>query len=181
MRHIHSQAGPTVLHLQQQRLLTLRMSDQVNLLTESEALDLVEFDPSVEPEDAWQPPKQMDSFLESHLTTAERKAIMKDFPKPGCKSLEVPKLDDQVKEHIKGKGKDPHYGQEKSLFKLQEALLDVSGPLTCLSADLLNETAKCSREDILPLIQCSLVLLGSASHTISRRGGRLPGPRLTLS
>jgi len=93
----------------------------------------MEFSPTVEPEDEWQ---QMESFLEKHfnhsLTPAERKAIMRDFPKPCSKSLEVPKLDDQVKEHIKGKGKDPHYGQEKSLYKLQEAVLDVSRPLICL-------------------------------------------------
>ena len=142
----------------------------------------MEFNPAVEPEDAWQPPKQMEAFLEKHfnraLTPSERKAILKDFPKPCSKPLEVPKLDEQVKEHIKGKGKDPHYGQEKSLYKIQEAVLDVSGPLTCLWGDLLNEEAKYSKQDILMLIQRSLVLLGSASHAISQERRKIAWSRI---
>jgi len=103
---------------------------------------------------------------------------MRDFPKPCSKSLEVPKLDDQVKEHIKGKGKDPHYGQEKSLYKLQEAVLDVSGPLMCLWSDLLREEAKHSKEDILMLVQCALVLVGSASHGISQERRKIAWTRI---
>ena len=156
--------------------------DRLELLSEAEALEFVEFNPSVEPEDAWQPPKQMEAFLEKHfnraLTPSERKAILKDFPKPCSKPLEVPKLDEQVKEHIKGKGKDPHYGQEKSLYKIQEAVLDVSGPLTCLWGDLLNEEAKYSKQDILMLIQHSLVLLGSASHAISQERRKIAWSRI---
>ena len=125
---------------------------------------------------------QMEAFLEKHfnraLTPSERKAILKDFPKPCSKPLEVPKLDKQVKEHIKGKGKDPHYGQEKSLYKIQEAVLDVSGPLTCLWGDLLNEEAKYSKQDILMLIQRSLVLLGSASHAISQERRKIAWSRI---
>lgn len=63
---------------------------------------------------------------------------MKDFPKPLCKALQVPKLDTEVKEHLKTKGKDPHFGAEKSLYKIQENLLDIAGPLTCLWADLIT-------------------------------------------
>jgi len=39
---------------------------------------------------------------------------MKDFPKPNIKVLFSPKLDDQVKHQLKTKGKDPHFGKEKS-------------------------------------------------------------------
>ena len=156
--------------------------DRVDLLSEAEALELVEFDPTVEPEDSWAPSKAMESFIEKHfnrsLTPSERKAIMKDFPKPTCKALEVPRLDEQVKDHLKGKGKDPHFGQEKSLFKLQEAVLDVAGPLTCLWGDLLNEQARVSTEDILMLIQRSLVLLGSASHAISQERRKVAWARI---
>jgi hypothetical protein len=53
---------------------------------------------------------------------------MKDFPKPLSGALAVPKLDGQVKDHLKAKGKDPHFGAEKSLYKIQEHLLDVAGP-----------------------------------------------------
>ena len=105
--------------------------DCVDLLDEAEALELVKFDPSVEPKESWTPPKVIESFLEKHfnrsLADGEREAIMKDFPKPLSGSLAVPKLDNQVKEHLKRKGKDPHFGAEKSLFKVQENLLDVAG------------------------------------------------------
>ena len=49
--------------------------------------------------------------------------------KPNTPVLEAPKLDEEVKEQLRNKGKDPHFGQEKFLLKLQESLLDVSGPL----------------------------------------------------
>ena len=141
------------------------------LLSESEALEWVEFNPTVDSEDSWEPPKAMNDFLEKHFNRAlspeERKAIQKDFPKPSCRALEVPKLDDQVKEHLKGKGKDPHFGPEKSLYKLQEAVLEVAGPLACLWGDLLNEEVKVSKEDTLLIIQRALVLLGNASNSIS--------------
>lgn len=52
---------------------------------------------------------------------------------------------------MKRKGKDPHFGTEKTLFKVQEQLLDATGPLTCLWADLLNKEAKVSAEDTLLL------------------------------
>ena len=155
-------------------MISMTEEDRLELLSEAEVLEFVEFNPSVEPEDARQPPKQMESFLEKHfnraLTPSERKAILKDFPKPCSKPLEVPKLDEQVKEHIKGikERTCPHYGQEKSLYKIQGAVLDVAGPLTCLWGDLLNEEAKYSKQGILMPIQRSLVLLGSASRAISQ-------------
>lgn len=76
-----------------------------------------------------------------------------------------------MKEHLKGKGKDPHFGPEKTLFKLQEAVLEVAGPLTCLWADLLNKEASISKEDTVLLAQRALVLLGNVSHqmTLERR------------
>ena len=143
--------------------------DCVDLLDEAEALELVEFDPSVEPKESRTPPKVIESFLEKHfnrsLADGEREAIMKDFPKPLSGSLAVPKLDNQVKEHLKRKGKDPYFGAEKSLFKVQENLLDVAGPLSCL---WLNKEAKISNEQVLLLTQRALVLLGSVSHQISQ-------------
>ena len=118
------------------------VEDAIDLLDESKAFEMVEFDPSVSPKDSWEPPKSMVSFLEKHfnrsLSDSEREAIMKDFPKPNCEALTVPKLDQEVKEQLKRKGKDPFLGGEKSLFKIQEQLLDATGPLTCLWLDLLN-------------------------------------------
>ena len=145
--------------------------DAISLLGEAEAIELVEFDPSVDPKDSWKPPKAMDDFLTKHfnrsLSEEEREGILNDFPKPNSGALKVPRLDEQVKEHLKRKGKDPHFGAEKSLYKLQESVLDVAAPLTCLWADLLNKEASLPREDILLLTQRALVLLGTASHQIS--------------
>ena len=72
-----------------------------------------------------------------------------------------------MKEQLKKRGKDPHFGAEKSWFKVQGQLLEVTGSLTCLWVDLLNKQAKVSQEDTLLLIQRALVLLGNASHAIT--------------
>lgn len=133
---------------------------------------MVEFDPAVQPEDSWDAPSSMLSFLEKHFNKAlseeERKAILKSFPKPSGDALEVPKLDLQLKEHLKAKGKDPHYGSEKTLYRLQELLLEASGSLACMWSQLLDKEAPPSGEDILLLLQRALVLLGNASHAISQ-------------
>lgn len=146
--------------------------DAVTLLSDSEALELVEFDPAVQPEDSWEAPAVIKTFLDKHfnksLSEEERKKILKDFPKPSCDAVQVPRLDDQLKEHLKTKGKDPHYGSEKTLYKLQESLLEVVGPLACLWGDLLNKDVKFSPESVLLLVQRALVLLGNASHAVSQ-------------
>ena len=41
--------------------------DAIQLFDEAEALEFVEFDPGVDSKDAWDPPKQMTSFLEKHF------------------------------------------------------------------------------------------------------------------
>ena len=133
--------------------------DTLTLLSEAEALELVEFDPAVQSENTWDPPSVIKAFLERHfnrsLSEEEMKKILGDFPKPAC---EVPRLDNQLKEHLQNKGKDPHYGSEKTTYKLQESLLDVAGPLTCLWGDLLNKDAKVSAESILLLVQRALTV-----------------------
>ncbi len=101
------------------------------------------------------------------LSSEEREAIMKDFPRPNCDALVIPKIDEEVKEQLKQKGKDAHFGAEKSLYRIQDQLLDIAGPLTCLWADLLNKDASVSREDTLMLVQRALVLVGSTSNAIT--------------
>ncbi len=80
-------------------------------IEQTRALQIVEFDPSVLPKDSWQPTKTMETFLTKHfnrsLSDEERESILMDFPKPNSVALAVPKLDEQVKEHLKSKGKDP--------------------------------------------------------------------------
>ena len=103
-----------------------------------EALEFVEFDPTVDTLGVWEAPKTMTTFLEKYFNKAlsdeERDAIRKDFPKPSGDFLHAPKLDEEVKDHLRRKGKDPHFGSEKALYKLHEQVLDVAGPLTCLWA-----------------------------------------------
>ena len=92
---------------------------------------------------------------------------MKDFPKPDVDAIVTPKLAGDAVEQLKSKGKNPHFGAEKALYNTQKQLLDVTGPLTCFWADLLNKEASVHPEDILLLTQRALVLLGSASHSIN--------------
>ena len=138
--------------------------DRVELLSEGEALEFIEFDPTVDPKDSWKAPSTMTSFLEKHfnrsLSDDEREAIMKDFPRLHCDALTTPKIDDDLKEQLKSRGKDPHFGAEKSLYKIQDQLMDVAGPLTCLWADLLNKEAETSPEDVLLLIQRVFIACG---------------------
>ena len=61
----------------------------------------------------------MAAFLDKHfnrsLSEEEREAIMQDFPKPNCDVLVTPPIDKEVKEQLKGKGKDAHWGAEKPI------------------------------------------------------------------
>lgn len=39
----------------------------LSLLDESEALELVQFDPTVDPEDTWEPPQPILTFMEKYF------------------------------------------------------------------------------------------------------------------
>ena len=112
------------------------------------------------------------------MASDEREAIKKDFPRPACQALRVPKLDEEIKDQIKKAGKNPHFGAEKFLFKFQEQILEIAGPLTCLWADMLNRDATVKPEDILLLLQRVLVLLGGASHSITQERRRIAWGRV---
>ena len=124
----------------------------------------------------------MTGFLEKHfnrcLADSEREEILNDFPKPNTPVLNAPKLDEDMVDQLKSKGKDPHFGQERVLFKLQEALLDVSGPLMCLWADLTNPRAEVSRKETVLFTQRALVLLGSASNAINLERRKIAWARI---
>ena len=144
-------------------------------------MELVRFDLTVEDGATWEAGETIDSFLEKHfsciISAEERDSIMGNFPRPACAVLHTPKLDEEVKKLIKQAGKDPHFGTEKALYKLQDQMLDLAGPLTCLWADLLSKDAKVKTEDVILLLQRVLVLLGSASHTITRERRRVAWAR----
>ena len=149
----------------------------MELLDEGELLELVQFDPMVEDENAWEAGEIINSFIEKHfkraMTMKEREAIMKDFPKSSCPAPQTPKIDDDIKKQIKRASKDPHFGVERSLYKLQEQILDIAGPLTCLWADLLNHYVTVIPEDVILLLQKVLVLLESAFHNVSQERRRI--------
>ena len=141
-----------------------------------------EFDPKLKDEESWQAPASMASFLEKHfnqsLEIKEREAILSDFPKPQCDVLQVPKLDPEVREQLTKKGKDPQFGTEKVLYKIQQQLLEVTGPLTCLWSDLIGPGDRPNNEQIVQLLQSALVLVGSASHNISVERRKLAWGRI---
>ena len=47
-----------------------------------------------------------------------------------CDAMVTPKMYEEVKEQLKQKGKDAHFGSEKTVYRIQEQLLDTAGPLT---------------------------------------------------
>ena len=65
-------------------------------------------------------------------------------------------------------GKDALFGQERSLFKLHDQLLDMAGPLTCLWADMANKEAKVNPQEVILLVQRVLVFLGSAAYSVKQ-------------
>ena len=85
--------------------------DVVDLLDDNEALELVEYDPSVSTPTTWTPSEVIISFLKKLFNCCvddiERDKILSDFPKPNAPVLNVPKLDEEVTEQLKGKGRDP--------------------------------------------------------------------------
>ena len=156
-------------------------ADRVEYLSEEEAGEFREFDPSLKDQESWQPPDCMINFLDKHfnrcLEVKERQAILEDFLKPQCDVLRTPKLDSEMREQLSKKGKDPQFGSEKTLYKIQEQLLEVTRPLACLWLDLTKPT----NEQIVQLIQRALVLVGSTSHAISVERRKIAWGRINPS
>ena len=79
-----------------------------------------------------------------------------------------------MKKLIKQAGKNPNFGTEKALYKLQDQILDLAGPLTWLWVDLLSKDAKVKTEDVILLLQRVLILV---HHTLLPRSeGGWVGP-----
>ena len=62
--------------------------DVVDLLDESETLELVQFGPTVGGDNTWEVGEMIKDFLQKHfkrtLQPEEQEAMMRDFPKPNC-------------------------------------------------------------------------------------------------
>ena len=111
----------------------------------------------------------------------ERNKILQDFLKPSCKVLTASKLDDEVKTQIKKAGKDPHFGAERSLYNVQQQILEMAGLLTCLWADMSDQNARVDRQAVILLVQRVLCLLGSTSHSITQERRKVAWSRINPS
>jgi len=159
--------------------------DVVALLDDEEATEFPNFDPTVPDDSAWDAGEAITAYLERNFTREmsdkERNKILQDFPKPSCKVLIAPKLDEEVKTQIKKTGKDPHFGAERSLYTLQQQLLELAGPLTCLWADMADQEANVDRQAVILLVQRVLCLLGSTSHSITQERRKVAWSRINPS
>ena len=72
-------------------------------------------------------------------------------------------------------GKDPHFG---ALYKVQGQILYLAGSLTCLWSDLLNQQSEITSEQEILLIQRVLILVRSASHSITEEQQRVAWARV---
>ena len=86
-----------------------------------------------------------------------------------------------MKEQIKKTSKDSHIGAERSLYSLQQELLDLAGPLTCFWADMADPNAKVAPQAVILLVQRVLCLMGSASHSITQERRKVAWFRINPS
>ena len=70
---------------------------------------------------------------------------------------------------------------ERCLYNLQEELLEVTGPLTCLWSDLLNLTSKPTKEEIVLQLQRALCIVGSTYHSMNVEQRKLAWARINPS
>jgi len=77
----------------------------------------------------------LDKYFNKHLDDKEHQTILADFLKPQYDALQAPRMDPEVEEQLSKKG-------EKILYKLQEQLLEVTGPFTCLLSELIRPKRK---------------------------------------
>lgn len=74
--------------------------------------------------------------------------------------------------------KNAHFGAEKTLYKIQEQMLEVAGPLACLWSVMVNPDTEVDKERIALVVQRALVLLGSTSHAISTERRKIAWARI---
>ena len=156
----------------------------VSLVDEDEAEQFREFEPEVSDPQYWKPHPSVEKYLDKHfnklLADKDQEAILKEFPVPDCDAVKAPTLDPEVMEQLKNKGKDLRFGAERNLYKIQEQLLDVTGPLTSLWVELLQPDAEPTKQEIVLRLQRALVLLGSTSHAINVERRRVAWARINL-
>ena len=95
----------------------------------------------------------------------------KTHPVPKTSATKVPKVDRFITDYLKSRFPK---GEDSELAKIEAGLLRVCGPMTCLWAELINNSLLSNPNgtvnvyDVLNIIQCSLVLLGNTNEMISQ-------------
>ena len=114
-------------------------------------------------------------YLEKHFRASlhkdARNAMHKAHPIARTPAMRVPKVDGFVQDHLKQrfpKSRDHEPGA------IQSALLRCTGPLTCLWSELIDnellksEDAVINVQDVMNVLQRTLVLLGNTNELISQ-------------
>ena len=137
-----------------------------------------DFDPEsldTEDENTFTAHNTITEYLEKHfrrtLTKTTRAAMHKAHPVPRTAVTKAPIVDQFVKDYLKSRFPKQ---EDNDLGVLQSALLKVCGPMTCLWSDLIennlldDEAAVINVQDVMEIIQRSLVLLGNANELLSQ-------------
>ena len=150
---------------------------KVNLSESTEFSDLNEDSPG-----RWEASEELSSllnvfFIDTTLSTCERKQITKEFPRPNIEAVYTPVLDNYLSSLIAGAK-----GVDKEPKRLQDQILDVVGPLSMVfehvsgwqSSQDSAETITVPSNNINGLYACltkALCLLGSINNqlTVQRR------------
>ena len=87
--------------------------------------------------------------------------MLKNFPKPNSQALQVPKLDDQVKDHLKRRVLT-HTLEQRNPYTRSSRRFWL--PYLPLVRPVLDTRVTIKREQIILLVQQALILLGSINY-----------------
>ena len=114
-------------------------------------------------------------YLETHFCLSLNKdvqsAMHKAHPVPRTPVMKVPKVDRYILDHLR---QNFPKSRDSELGTIQSALISATGPLTCLWAELLDNNlledpdSLINVQDVLNVIQRTLVLLGNATELVSQ-------------
>ena len=142
---------------------------------------MVNYPDTLDEEDnnTFQVPGMVKEYLEKHfrctLSKASRTAMHKAHPVPRTTVIKPPVVDQFVKDYLKSR----FAKQDSELAKLQAAMLKVCGPMTCMWSNPIEQNllddlnAMISFQDVLYIIQQSLILLGNSNELLSQQINKL--------
>ena len=120
---------------------------------------------------SWEPKADFAAFLQKNfrrkLSYDQVSDVLDNYSVPSVDCLLTPALDSSILDQILP-AKSRKYTQERDreLASVQKAMLNVTGPLSCLH-DALTSNKDVSKEDIKTILEQSLCLLGSANCQFS--------------